>query len=88
MSNIRIIKAENLGKLVVLLTFSDNTTQVVDVGEYIRLHPHPQYNKYYDPKRFLEFKVENDTVVWGDDWDLIFHPENLYHNDLFGYYEE
>ncbi len=42
MNNIRVIKAENLGKLLVLLTFSDNTTQVVDVGEYIRLHPHPQ----------------------------------------------
>lgn len=78
MNNIRVIKAENLGKLVVLLTFSDNTTQVVDVGEYIRLHPHPQYNKYLKPRYFNKFAIENGNIVWGKNWDLMFPVEQLY----------
>ena len=68
--------------------FADGTMQTEDFEPFFVQKPHPQYNKYYDPKRFLEFKVENDTVVWGDDWDLMLHPLNLYYNDLFGNYEE
>ena len=46
MERIYIIKAENAGNLKVCLTFSDDTQQTVDVGGFIRNHPHPQYNKY------------------------------------------
>jgi len=49
MERLYIIKAENAGNLSVSLTFSDNTVQTVDIGEFIRRHPHPQYNKYLDP---------------------------------------
>ena len=45
MDRLYIIKAENAGNLCVSLTFSDNTVQTVDVGDFIRRHPHPQYNK-------------------------------------------
>ena len=82
-----VVRAEHAGDYKLDIYFADGTMQTVDFEPFFIQKPHPLYNKYYDPKRFLEFKVENDTVVWGDDWDLIFHPENLYHNDLFGYYE-
>ena len=55
MDSIYIIKAENAGNLTVSLTFSDNTKQVIDVGDFIRRHPHPQYNKYLDPRKFSRF---------------------------------
>ena len=72
-----IINAINAGNLNVCLTFNDNTTQTVDIGSYIRNHPHPQYNKYLNPK-FSQFTIENGNIVWGKNWDLIFPIEQLY----------
>ena len=57
---------------------NDGHQSVVDLGEFIRQHPHPQYNKYLDPKLFRTFVVDDGNVVWGEDWDLIFPIENLY----------
>ena len=73
-----IIKAEDVGNLSVSLTFSDKTTQIITVGDFIRRHPHPQYNKYLDPRRFGRFAIENGNIVWGKNWDLIFPVEQLY----------
>lgn len=73
-----VIKAENAGNLTVSLTFSDNTVQTVDIGDFIRRHPHPQYNKYLDPRKFNRFTIENGNIVWGKNWDLIFPVEQLH----------
>ena len=70
MEKLYIVKAEDAGNLTINLTFSDNTTQRVDIGDYIRRHPHPQYNKYLDPRKFSRF--------WGKNWDMIFPIEQLY----------
>ena len=78
MNNYHITKAENAGDLTVALTFSDNTVQVVNVGDFIRRHPHPQYNKYLDPRKFSRFSIENGNVVWGKNWDLMFPIEQLH----------
>lgn len=49
-----------------------------DIGEFIRRHPHPQYNKYLDPRKFSRFAIENGNIVWGKNWDLIFPVEQLH----------
>ena len=82
MERLYITKAENAGNLTISLTFSDNTTQIVDVGDYIRRHPHPQYNKYLDPRKFKRFTLENGNIVWGKSWDLIFPVEQLHSGKL------
>ena len=82
MERLYIINAIDAGNLSVSLTFSDKTTQTVDVGEYIRRHPHPQYNKYLNPRKFSRFTLENGNVVWGKNWDLIFPIEQLYKGTL------
>ena len=82
MGRIYIIDAENLGNLTVSLTFNDNTKQTVDVGDFIRRHPHPQYNKYLDPQKFSRFTIDNGNIVWGKNWDLIFPIEQLYSGNL------
>ena len=61
MSKIIIVGAENLGNSSVRLSFSDNTTQIVDIGSFIRRHPHPQYNKYLEPRHSLLIAIE--TIV-------------------------
>ena len=73
-----ITDATNAGNLSVTLQFSDNTSQTVNIGEFIRRHPHPQYNKYLDEKKFSQFKLENGNIVWGKNWDLIFPIEQLH----------
>ena len=78
MEKLYIIKAEDKGNLTVSLTFSDNTMQTVDIGDFIRRHPHPQYNKYLDPKKFSRFTLDNGNIVWGKNWDMRFPIENLY----------
>ena len=78
MNNITIIKAEDAGNLTICLTFNDNTKQTIDIGDFIRRHPHPQYNKYLDPRKFSRFTLENGNVVWGKNWDLIFPLEQLH----------
>ena len=78
MNTLSIIHAVDAGNLSVCLTFSDQTQQTVNVGDFIRCHPHPQYNKYLDPRKFSRFTIENGNIVWGKNWDLIFPIEQLY----------
>ena len=75
---IEIIDAKDVGNLCVLITFNDGVQQTVNIGDFIRKHPHPQYNRYLDPKKFSKFTIENRNIVWGKNWDLIFPLDQLY----------
>lgn len=63
MNRLFITNATDVGNLSVRLTFSDNTSQVVNVGDFIRQYPHPQYNKYLDERKFRQFKIEDGNIV-------------------------
>lgn len=78
MGKLFIISAKPAGNLSVSLLFSDKTVQVINVGEFIRKHPHPQYNKYLDETLFKTFSLEDGNIVWGEDWDMIFPIEDLH----------
>ena len=78
----KIVSATYVSPLSVAITFSDGKEQTVNVGEFIRKHPHPQYNSYLKEPKFKKFKVENGLLVWGNNWDLIFPSEDLYHGHL------
>ena len=82
MGRLFVKEASNAGGLSVTLHFSDNTSQTVDVGDFIRRHPHPQYNKYLEEKHFRKFKIEDGNIVWGKNWDLIFPIEQLHSGKL------
>ena len=78
MKTISIIKAEYVGNLSVRILFNDNTANTIDIGSFIKKHPHPQYNKYLEEKNFKKFKIDFGNIVWGNNWDLIFPLEQLY----------
>ena len=78
MERMYVVRAEDKGSLHIQVTFNDGHQSLVDIGEFIRQHPHPQYNKYIDPQEFAKFQIEHGNVVWGEDWDLIFPVEHLY----------
>ena len=82
MRTLYISKAEAVGNLSVNLFFNDNTSRIVNIGDYIRRHPHPQYNKYLDEALFNTFQLEDGNIVWGEDWDLIFPIEQLHQGFL------
>jgi hypothetical protein len=81
MSNYKIIKLVNanyLNDYVVELLFDDGVVQQIDFGKFLYKHPHPQYDKYRDLKKFKQFKIERNNIVWGKNWDLIFDLWDLY----------
>lgn len=78
----KIKEAVDIGDLKINITFDDLQQRQIDVGDFIRRHPHPQYNKYLDPKKFKNFSIENGNIVWGKNWDLIFPLEQLYNGNL------
>ncbi len=82
MTKLRIIEARAIGNLTVELLFSDNKRQLVNIGEFIRLHPHPQYNKYLDEDEFAKFTIDDGNIVWGEDWDMVFPIEQLYSGEI------
>ena len=70
-----MVRAGKTESVYALLT---NTCQLVDIGQFIRLHPHPQYNKYLNEAEFEKFTIDDGNIVWGEDWDLVFPVEQLY----------
>ena len=78
MARLFILEAKSVGNLTVELLFNDKTIRRVNVGEFIRKHPHPQYDKYLDEREFEKFTVDDGNIVWGEDWDLIFPIEQLH----------
>jgi len=64
--------------------FNDNKKRVVDFGNFLNTHSHPQNNKYKKPENFKKFKIENGNIVWGKDWDMIFPIYDLYQGKIQG----
>ena len=79
---LEIIEAKDVGNLCVLLTFNDGVQQTVDIGSFIRKHPHPMYDRYLDSKKFAKFKLEGGNIYWGKNEALIFPVGALYKGNL------
>lgn len=82
MNKIRVQSAEYIGNNTLRILFTDGFQRDLDIGEFIRNHPHPQYDKYLLEENFLQFSIEMGNLVWGKDWDLIFPIESLYLGNL------
>lgn len=74
----KVVQAEHLSDYKILITFSDETQQVVDFGEFMMERLPALYSKYRNASRFKRFKIESGNIVWGRNWDLIFPIEQLY----------
>lgn len=75
---LRVIRAEYAGDVSLRIFFNDGTSRTVDFRSFILSHPHPQYNRYIEPKNFKKFTIEHGNVVWGKNWDMMFPIEQLY----------
>jgi hypothetical protein len=75
---IKLINANYIDDYVIELLFDDGVVQQIDFGFFLHKHSHPQYDKYRDLKKFKQFKIERNNIVWGKNWDLIFDLWDLY----------
>ena len=77
-STLSIVRAEYAGAVRLHIFFSDGTSKIVDFEPFILTHPHPQYNRYIEPKYFKRFTIEHGNIVWGKNWDMVFPIEQLH----------
>ena len=82
MKNITVTQADYLDGLTLRVFFNDETERVIDFGEFIARHPHPQYNKYLKPSLFKQFTIRCGNLIWGKHADLSFPAEALHSGDL------
>lgn len=80
--SLSIVSAKYVKPLSIEVRFSDGTEKTINVGNFIKSHPHPQYNRYLNEKKFQSFKIEMGNIVWGKNWDLIFPVEDLHDGKL------
>ncbi len=73
-----VVNAEYAGDVCLNIFFSDGVSRVVDFRPFLIKHPHPQHNRFMEPKYFKDFKIEQGNVEWGKDWDMVFPVEDLY----------
>ena len=82
MGNITVTRADYVDGLSLRVFFNDKTCRVIDFGEFIDRHPHPQYNKYRKPSLFKQYTIRCGNLIWGKHADLSFPVEALYSGDL------
>ncbi|TDB67941.1 DUF2442 domain-containing protein [Arundinibacter roseus] len=76
---ISVLRAEYLSGYVVRLYFDDDTVQDVDfTAPFARLKGY--YSRFRELEEFKKFEIDNGTLVWGENWDVIFPVCNLYRN--------
>lgn len=78
MSTIWVIAAKVLPEYRLGVRFSDGTEGEVALKDFVFRDPRPIVAALRDPSRFAAMRVEMDTVVWANGFDLA--PEFLYAN--------
>jgi hypothetical protein len=73
---IYVTDASYVGDYKIHLRFSDSREGVVDLQEVIVGDHRQVFRELQDMKRFQDFHVEMDTIVWGNGLDLA--PEFLW----------
>lgn len=68
--------AKALPRYRLWLRFSDDSTGEVDLADFIAHDPRPIVSELRDPSAFAALRVEMDTVVWQNGFDLA--PEFLH----------
>lgn len=78
--NFNIENALYLNNYTLLVTFTSGEKKEVDFSPALEKYAKGFYAKYKKLNNFKKFKIENQNIVWGKDWDLIFPPENVYYS--------
>jgi len=61
-----ITKARHLHDYLIEVTFKDRSSRVIDLESFFKTSSLTLVRKFYTPKRFKQFRVEDGTLCWGD----------------------
>jgi len=78
MKTISVTNAKYINSYKLEVVFNDDKKKIIDFGDFLNSHSHPQFNKYKKEQNFKRFKIQNGNIVWGKDWDMIFPVYDLY----------
>jgi len=65
-----VTDAKALPGFCLWVRFSDNTEGEIDLKDFVAGDPRPVVAGLRDPAAFAAIRVESDTVVWGNGFDL------------------
>ena len=65
-----------------LLTFTNGIKKEVDFGPAFAKYAQGYYSKYATPSEFKKFMIDNDHLVWGKNWDLVFETSKMYEGTI------
>ena len=65
-----VISAEYVGDYKIKVTFDDSTTGIANFKETIFTDYLDIIRELKDLKKFRDFKIDADTIVWGNGLDL------------------
>lgn len=81
MSELSVKSAVHKGDHILEIEFSDGHVSCVDFAPFIFSFNHPDLEPYKSIDKFLGFEIVDGNLNW-DDYTMIFHVEDLYHNRL------
>jgi len=78
---IEITNAEYLDGFKISITFSDNSSKVIDFDDFLQNSHNPLTRKYLNLELFKNFKIEFGDLIWND-YELCFPIWDLYEGKI------
>jgi hypothetical protein len=77
-ASLGIISAAYLRDYKILILFSNDRMKIIDFGPAIQKYAKGDFKIYANKAQFKKFKVENNNIAWGENWDLIFPVDDVF----------
>jgi hypothetical protein len=81
-AGIKIIHAAYLDGYRILILFSNNRMKFVDFTQAIKKYAKGEYSIFANKNAFKKFSIENGTLAWGENWDLIFPVMDIFNGNV------
>lgn len=78
---ITVVKAIYIEDYKIFVTFSDESTQMIDFYPFLSGSTNPHIRKYLNLHEFKKFEVCEGDLIWND-YDLCFPIPDLYENTI------
>jgi hypothetical protein len=80
--SVKTIGATYLGDYKVSITYSDTLEKKVYFENFLIADKHNSVKKYLDLKKFKKFKIHNEKIIWGKNWDIIFPTQYIHEGNI------
>lgn len=80
-NSLHVTSARYVSDYTLEVEFNDETSQLVNFEQFLKISSHPNTRHYLNKDVFEEFTVEGGRLYWGDN-DLEFDVEKLHRNEL------